>query len=388
MKDIIIVGAGLSGLSLAFRLQQEQPHLNIQVLEKNLSFASNKTWSFHGGDVENIKNWKEIISHHWKTYNVRFSYEREINQDYYSISSDSFFKIMKNKLVSSLSFGVDVIEINNQSVRTKENIILNAKVVIDARSNDQISFKDLKKNGCGFQKFVGLEFKTKFPHKISVPILMDATVEQKDGFRFMYVLPYNENTLLVEDTRYSNTEDINLKEIELEIFKYIQNKNLQIEAILRTEQGVLPIPISTPFLSQGEKIKIGADAGFFHPVTGYSFLWVARISDELAKIKNPNPENYLNIIRKLKKECKQNERFYLLLNKMMFHASDSTNRYKIFERFYKFSDHTIDRFYSSKINMFDYLKILIGRPPISVFAALKVLRKKDNNLLLKEVGEP
>ena len=55
----------------------------------------------------------------------------------------------------------------------------------------------------GWQKFVGREYRLAAPHGLERPIVMDATVDQTDGYRFVYCLPFAEDRMLIEDTYYS-----------------------------------------------------------------------------------------------------------------------------------------------------------------------------------------
>jgi lycopene beta-cyclase len=42
------------------------------------------------------------------------------------------------------------------------------------------------------------------PHGLIRPTIMDATVGQGDAYRFVYLLPFDETTVLVEDTYYAD----------------------------------------------------------------------------------------------------------------------------------------------------------------------------------------
>ena len=57
----------------------------------------------------------------------------------------------------------------------------------------------------GYQKFLGQVLEFERPIDLAHPILMDASVAQEDGFRFVYVLPFTEHSALVEDTYYSES---------------------------------------------------------------------------------------------------------------------------------------------------------------------------------------
>ena len=71
---------------------------------------------------------------------------------------------------------------------------LQANCVLDARG-----FEPNENVFLGYQKFVGRTIRTKEPHGLKRPIIMDATVAQLGGYRFVYCLPFTEHEVLVED---------------------------------------------------------------------------------------------------------------------------------------------------------------------------------------------
>ncbi len=380
--DIIIAGAGLAGLSLAYRLKNQQPHMRLLILDKTPKLTGDKTWSFHSEDIKDLKPWQDFISYSWPKYQVQFSFGRTVDKSYYTISSQHFFSKMTEILGADLQLGKKVVETQANSVVTEAGEIFFASIVIDARLSLNSSFTEAKKFAWGYQKFLGLELKMQEKHGLQNPILMDANVDQKDGYRFMYVLPYSEDQLLIEDTHYSNSPDLNVNEYTEEILNYAQNRGWNVSSQLRSEIGVLPIPTTKWVSELAEKsavLKIGSGAGFYHPVTGYSFLWCVRVANALAEIKNPSWETYSEALLNLQKELNRNTSFYLMLNKLLFYGADTSNRKNIFQRFYKLPESTIGRFYAAHTSLADKFRIMIGRPPISVVSAWKALLKKGVN---------
>ena len=65
---------------------------------------------------------------------------------------------------------------------------------------------------------------------------------------------------------------------------------------------------------------------------------------------------------------------------MIFHAAAPHERYRIFERFYRLSEPLIARFYSGDLTMLDKARILTGRPPVPIGAALRSLRYSATGL--------
>ena len=57
----------------------------------------------------------------------------------------------------------------------------------------------------GYQTFLGQEVRLAAPHGLTAPIIMDASVAQQGGYRFVYVLPFGPDRVLIEDTHYVDT---------------------------------------------------------------------------------------------------------------------------------------------------------------------------------------
>ena len=114
--------------------------------------------------------------------------------------------------------------------------------VIDARGAADMSMLDL-----GWQKFVGRELVLAAPHGVERPTVMDATVEQIDGYRFVYCLPFGERRMFVEDTYYSDTPDIDRAALTERIDAYAAAKGWQVESVAREEAGALPVAIGGDF---------------------------------------------------------------------------------------------------------------------------------------------
>jgi len=72
--DMIIVGAGLSGLLTAWRCLDVNPDLMVMVIEASDKIAGDHTWSFNLTDVSpELQNWiKPFIAYQWDSYDVKF----------------------------------------------------------------------------------------------------------------------------------------------------------------------------------------------------------------------------------------------------------------------------------------------------------------------------
>ncbi|MFC7552947.1 lycopene cyclase family protein [Pseudoroseomonas wenyumeiae] len=72
----------------------------------------------------------------------------------------------------------------------------------------------------------------------------------------------------------------------------------------------------------------------------------------------------------------QRRAFFRRLNRMLFRAARPGQRYRVLERFYGLPQPLIERFYAAEPSLMDKLRILSGRPPVPVLAALPCLLER------------
>ncbi|XGC81213.1 lycopene beta-cyclase CrtY [Bdellovibrio bacteriovorus] len=367
--DVIIVGAGLSGCLMAWFLKQRQPMLSIQIFEQSNDLPLNRTWSFHQSDIsENYQSVKPLITKEWQEHSVHFaSYSKTLHGRYASIKPEDLSAKIKNEFSGHLFFNQQVVRLNEKSIETADGAIHPAHCVIDARGAEPMS------QDCGYQKFLGLHVQIESGHGLQNPIIMDATVNQSDGYRFMYVLPWSETELLIEDTYYSGSPNIDHEDLRKEILKYVSAKGWEVQKIMSEETGVLPIPFFPAPVCENNAAVIGARGGFFHPVTGYSLPDAVKIADGISQLKSPSTAAVRKFLNRFRNEQYWQKRYFYLLNRLLFQAARPTERFKIFERFYSLQESLIANFYRSSLSHVEKIRILSGKPPVPVTEALKCL---------------
>jgi lycopene beta-cyclase len=241
---------------------------------------------------------------------------------------------------------------------------------------------DLAHLDAGWQKFVGLLLNTDAPHGLTRPIVMDATVKQIDGYRFVYVLPFGPNQLFVEDTYYSDSPQLDVETVRGRVLDYAAAQGWRVTPANRMETGVLPVVIGGDFdaywQSTGGGVgKGGMRAGLFHPTTGYSLPDAVRLASAIARAPDVSREGLARLTREHGARAWKQRGFYRMLDTMLFRAAHAHERYRIMERFYTLSEPLIGRFYAANSTAFDKLRILTGKPPIPIPRALgAILRTK------------
>ena len=62
-----------------------------------------------------------------------------------------------------------------------------------------------------------------------------------------------------------------------------------------------------------------------------------------------------------------------MLNRMLFIAASPQERVTVLQRFYRLPRPLIERFYAGRTSLPDQMRILVGKPPVSIARALRSL---------------
>lgn len=367
----VIVGGGLHGSLAALALSEKKPEHRIAIVEQENHIGGHHLWSFHADDApREAAPWlSPLVQFEWPNYEVRFAgHQRVLEHKYRTMTSEALHKAVTQESTKRDVFFGQKAECSKHRVRLDDGTLLHSEIVIDARGPDNT----VVPTGTGFQKFLGLELLLESDHGITTPILMDATIEQIEGFRFMYVLPFGPRGLFVEDTYFCDSPVLDVLALETRIRSYCEGLGLTIQGIGRREKGVLPMPWKTQFQGNSSAICLGVRGNWYHPATAYSVPCAVRTALAVASASDRN--NLLMQLAELKQAHAQQSKFARFLNLMLFRCFEPDQRVNVFERFYRLPEETIRRFYALEMTISDRVRILSGRPPRG-FSVRKALRK-------------
>lgn len=363
--DVVLVGGGLANGLVALSLLTRRPDLSVALVESHAALGGNHTWSFHTDDVGlGARPFVEpLIQHRWPTYSVAFpGFERRLEHEYACFTSERLDAVVRSAFKASrssvLMMGRRGLAIAEHQVVLDGGTVLRADLVIDGRGPEHLG----RTRTCRFQKFLGLELSLAAPSPVREPILMDARVSQTDGFRFVYVLPFDERRVLVEDTYFAEDPHIDDAKIEDRVLRYADQHGFAVDGVLRRERGILPLPLEAPNPggTRGPLLS-GYHGGWFHPTTGYSLPAAVRLAEFVATLNPSDPlgDTFTTMLTDLRRQ----QRYFALLNRLLYRAFAPEQRFNVLERFYALPPDTIRRFYAMKTTPADRARILCGRPP-------------------------
>ncbi len=292
----VILGAGLSGLSVARALLRQRPDASIVLVDRRTNWERDRTWCFWStpglpdADLA-TERWTR-----WRTIGADGAVEqRSDRHPYLHLPADRFYEASLTALRDAPNVeihpGTAVLSVgrgpgNATVVRTSAGE-LHAGAVVDAMGGRGPLLRDRAPGAIeARQRFLGWEVETERPvFDPAVATLMDFQPGgHGDGVRFMYVLPFSPTRALLEDTSIGGSA-IPAADRRAAITVYLEER-LRAGAIdvVRTERGSLPMTTFAFPATHGRGLfTAGQAAGTARPSSGYAFARTQRHATELAR---------------------------------------------------------------------------------------------------------
>ncbi len=345
-KPVIIIGGGLWGTLLALRMKECLPHVNFRLYEASSQLGEKLPVSFHATDVEaDALHWlSPLSSKSWPEFEVSFPrYRRKIPNRLYTLEPDTFHEMAKAKLGSNTVF-------LNREI-TPEEALKEGSFVIDTMARGY--YKAL-----GYQKTTGLLVSLSHPHRLQTPITMDASVEQKAGFRYLQMLPVGEKLLMVKDVRFSSDPQLYHEEMETDILEELKRRRFVVETMIKKETEFRKIPRhNEDNFHDGRVIRLD---GFVHDITGDSIPDAVRLIERMVQTSFRLGE-LKSVMKSYRDERKSKRNLLRHVNRMLYQAkTPCRERYQFFQSLNSMSPAIREKFYKGDLEFFDIMRTIMN----------------------------
>lgn len=277
--DVVVLGGGLAGLSLAARLARAKDSPRVLVVEPRTAYLDDRSWCFWRPERHDQSH---LVSRRWPTWTFSdptgtterhqvpgLTYQYIRGADFYAAAQADIDGSRRVELRLGVSAGHVAAVPGGVRVETSAGPLL-ARHVIDTRPRAAAAML--------YQSFVGVELEQDrpLPFDANEVTLMGSLAADTEGLRFVYVLPLGPNRAIVEWTRFG-TEPKARARLTGELEEVLAGFGLADARRLRTEGGVLAMGLGrqdTPAVSG--LVQAGNGGGALRAASGYGFLRIQR----------------------------------------------------------------------------------------------------------------
>ena len=297
--DLIILGGGCAGLSLALNLAKQGTACpNTLILEKREAYSNDRTWGFW---QQQPTLFDQLISKRFSRMRVKTGNEfctlNCASTPYSVLEARDFYQHALGVISAlpniQLQLGTAVLSSPQKNgdrwkIETS-NATYFAKQVVDTRPQP---LSPHSSRGL-YQSFYGVEVECENDlFDPSCLDLMDFERESRFPILFTYLIPSSKKRALIEITVFSETalqQDSLKPEMVRKLKKQLQGSSFKI---IREESGILPMGTAFPPISLDETyVYAGLTSGAARPSTGYAFQriqeWAVLCAEELKNKRLP-----------------------------------------------------------------------------------------------------
>ncbi|MGY6555825.1 MAG: lycopene cyclase family protein [Wenzhouxiangella sp.] len=294
--DLLILGGGCAGLSLAMRLAASNYRGRVGILEPRRDYRDDRSWCFWAPEHHSLS---ELVSQRWQRWQCSrlnqtthdraargFSYQYVNSLDFYktalsAIAANPRMTLLRGESAKGLESHKGLVQVHTSG------LALSARQVVDTRPPPRSQLADSMLHQCFAGRVVRLREDSPGRFDPTSVELMTDLQNDRHGLCFSYVLPFSAHHALVEITRFSSAP-VARHRLDAELDRLMRRRGWDIAGVERSEGGILPmgLPPATTSVPNGV-VRAGTGGGALRAASGYGFLriqqWAQRCSDSLAR---------------------------------------------------------------------------------------------------------
>jgi len=374
--DILVIGGQLAGALATLALVQRRPDLRVLLLETGDAPDPGAAWTCLIDEIDPADRWLvEPFAKTWRRYEVRMPrYRRNLSLPVMTLTAKALAAALAEHVPADARISGEVVALDAGGVRLADGRDIRARAVIDARAGT--AWPHLQGGWLvSFSQVLGLAR----THDIQRPVLIDARVPQRNGFRMMRFVPLGKDRLQASDCYYIETPQIPVKLMRGRLEEYCRFCNWSVESAEGGGVSVLPVFSEGDFeafsdeVLAGDVARIGPAAGLVQPLTAHELPVAVRIACRLAEQQDCNGPALAQACREWSAAHWRAGKWHRSLVRLMYGAATSKRRYKILERVYRLDHELVRAIHASRPRWWGRVRTFLGKPPIPVRQSISAL---------------
>ncbi len=278
--DVILVGGGAAGLSLAYHLGRAYPDIAMLIVDEEVKNQNDHTWCFWSREASYLdelayRSWDQLMV---TSETFKATYDLAPYR-YQMIRAADFYRFMRAQLTALPNVDIRLAKVDSIADGQEwAEVLINevpfqAQWIFDSRYQPSDYRALSQRYRYLTQHFLGWEIETTEPcFKPQIPRLFDFRTPQGEAMRFFYVLPFSETHGLVEYTLFS-ARVLPVEQYQVALKAYIEDVlGVRHYRILDEERDLIPMT-DHPFPRRAGRriLNIGTRGGRVKPSSGYAF---------------------------------------------------------------------------------------------------------------------
>ena len=294
MMDVLVIGAGPAGLSLAAELGQR----GLAVQGLSLTDPADPLLNTYGIWVDELEDigHTEWLSHRWKncvvqvrgrTLPLQREYgllDRQLVQAHWLTTAERSGVTWHRGAVGQCHTTAQGTELITQAGET-----LSARLVVDATGHQPVLVQRATKPNLAYQAAYGIVGRfSQPPIESQQMVLMDfqddhlSALEQQQGPpTFLYAMDLGDGCYFVEETSLAHHPALTMDTLKQRLHQRLHHRGVEVSEIHHEERCLFPMNQPLPDLSQ-PVVGFGGAASMVHPASGYLFGALLRRGPVLA----------------------------------------------------------------------------------------------------------
>ena len=281
---ILIAGGGLAGCLAALALARHRPDVPFLLVEEDATFGGEGYRLFADADLnDDARELLPFVADRWPGFYLAFpGFNRNLKAGQSGFAAADLHAHMIATLDErQYRLGTKIVAVREDALVLDGGETLKAEGAIDARGAANLSTLDLL-----YEASLERDYVLKAPHRVDRPVLIDATVDQAGGLRFVRLIPLAGDRLVVADVCLSERAQPD-EGAAARLDAYVKARGWSKKKLLGERTLSRPLPLGGDFAAfwrlGGHRVaKLGLRGGFVHPLTGATIADAAEMALLLA----------------------------------------------------------------------------------------------------------
>lgn len=357
---LLIAGGGLAGCLAALALARLRPDVPLLLVSEEESFGCRGGWLFFEADIERPDRWliERTVTQSWPGYFVAFpGNSHKLKAPLHRIDAAALDRQVRDTLrPDQYRLGARIVAVREDRLLLQGGEEIRADGAIDARGGANLSSLEV-----GWRTAAICDYRLGGAHKLDRPVLIDATVEQRDQLRFMTLLPLGPDRLVVKDVRLTTEAEPDHAAGSSGIEDYLLGLGWRPDHVLEESASTAPLPLGGDFAafwrSGGARVaKIGVRGGFLHPNSGQEVADAVATALLVAAQRDFSGPALHDALEQEAAWLWKKREWHRELNRVLLKADEGAAR-SMLERLYALDPPILQRLLGARTNLLDRRKI-------------------------------